>query len=123
MDAAEIIADLDGALAQGGETITLKRAFLESDGETQNYWAVQCAAKVVLYQPQEIIDAGGGVQDTLIIISPTQMLAAGWPVPPVKDDQIFLGDGTDDTTRGNVEIVGQERWQGQTVRYELKCRF
>jgi hypothetical protein len=126
MNAQELINDLDRALADGGEPVTLRRAYVESDGESESEFNVTIQGKVRRLQPQEIIDEHGAiVQDSLVVISPTGLIAASWPFPPVKDDRIFLGDGIDpaDADSGNIWIVTEERWQGQVVRYTLHCRF
>jgi hypothetical protein len=68
------IATLDRHLQLKGEDILLRRTV------GSNTTDVACRAKVSGYQPQEIVSGSGLMQgDSQVIISPTQIIAAGWP--------------------------------------------
>ena len=63
---------LDRALARAGQTITLRRTV---DGSNTD---VECPAAIRGFSPSELVD-GITQQDSLVIISPTQINAAKWP--------------------------------------------
>lgn len=115
------IRDLDGELARTGELIKIARLHDAPDGASVAFYCERIPAKVVLAQPQELA-AGGGLADSTVIISPTRLLARKFPIPPKKDDRIWvtLPDGRELT--GNVESIIEQRVQGVVVQYELKTR-
>lgn len=82
---AEAIAALDEALADVGQLITLRR----TTGTQQIPFDVQVKAMVRGYSPEELI---GGItqQDSMVILSPTDIDAKGWPGPataPTNEDR------------------------------------
>lgn len=76
MTPAEMIADLDSALVEAGETITLRRRV----GTTNVFVEVTCKAKVAGYA-SEVLVAGVKQTASTFIISPTEINAASatWP--------------------------------------------
>lgn len=95
---AEELADLDEFLADDGETLFLWRG---------NGARVTCRAFVRGYQPQEIV---GSItqQDLKVILSPTQINAAGWPnlapTTPAGDPRIPLKGDRMLTSRGPLTV-------------------
>ena len=74
-----LVADLDQALATDGQTVTIQRLFLGAGG-VQIPVSVDCKAAVRPYGAKELV--GGITQDqSEVIMSPTQIIAAGWPGP------------------------------------------
>lgn len=76
------IESLDRALARSGQTVTLRRL--------TNTDLAGIPAMVRGYSPDELVD-GITQQDSFVIISPTQINAAGWPgtqVPGQPDIRI-----------------------------------
>jgi len=77
MSAFQEIRDLDAALALDGEDIVLRRV---TGAANQAHFDCTCQAFVRGYQPHELIAGSGIIQgDSKVIISPTQIDAAGWP--------------------------------------------
>jgi hypothetical protein len=78
MTPQEAIAALDAGLAQAGETIRLMR--LASPPASGIAAVVTCLAAVRGYDPSDI-SPGSGItqQDQKMILSPTLIVAAGWP--------------------------------------------
>jgi hypothetical protein len=75
-DAEQAIADLDAALASDGEWIELWR----ETGQQRVPFKVRCRAFVRGYAAQELV--GGIAQtDLKIVMSPTEIVRAGWPGP------------------------------------------
>lgn len=76
-DAAQHIADLDRSLAEHGEDIVLRRVNGTSTAN-QTFVDVTCRAFVRGFSPDELV---GGItqQDRNVILSSTEIDAAGWP--------------------------------------------
>lgn len=91
---AEIDA-LDRALARVGEDVVLRRVTSGSNVD------VTCRARVRSPAVQEIA-AGYQQDDSLVILSPTQILAAGWP----GDGSMIRGGGPNGD---QVKIAGRFR--------------
>ena len=119
--AQRCIADLDTALARTGELIKIARLHDAPDGDQVAFYCENVPAKVVNAQPQEIIAVTGN-QDSVIIISPTRLAARQWPVPPRKDDRVWIIEASGRELVGNIESVIEQRVGGAVVRYELKTR-
>ena len=121
--AQRCIADLDTALARTGEVSINDRALFTDapDGDQVAFYCENVPAKVVNAQPQEIIAVTGN-QDSAIIISPTRLAARQWPVPPRKDDRVWIIEASGRELVGNIESVIEQRVGGAVVRYELKTR-
>ena len=85
MTPAQAIADLDFALSEAGEPCVLRRpGFI---GMTPAPVDVTVMARVRTYKPSQI--AGATLQgDSTAVLSPTEIIAAGWPGTDP-------GDGTD----------------------------
>jgi hypothetical protein len=79
--AEQAIADLDASLAQDGETVTLTALA----GAAQIPLSVDCMAFVRRLQRATNDEVADGVpqQRFLVILSPTEITAAGWPGPAV----------------------------------------
>lgn len=76
--AAHAIAVLDRQLARKGSDAVLRR--YSGSGEAATAVDVTVRASARRYQPQEV--AGGVIEGrTMLVISPTQILAEGWPDP------------------------------------------
>lgn len=89
------IADLDDALAEYGADVVLRRISGTAPSTTNTDVTVRAAIRS--FQPQELV--GGIVQtDSRVIISPTQITAAGWP-----------GDGTLPRPNDRLVIAGRVR--------------
>jgi len=119
MTPSATIKSLDGALAAGGQTVTLRKLPTTD---------VVCPAAVRGYQPQELT-SNITQQDSKVILSPTQINAAIWPgtqVPGQEDIRIpskNRGDlcqinGKFRTIQASVGIYVQD----VLVRIELQVR-
>lgn len=75
-DPNDLIDELDRALDETGEDITLRH--VSGTGDAQTFTDVKCRARVLALTLEEI--AAGIAQDNQsVIISPTQINDAGWP--------------------------------------------
>ena len=75
----QAVADLDAALASDGETVELQRLV----GTQLIPIRVACRAFVRSYDARELV--GGITQDqSRVIISPSEIIRAGWPGPDVE---------------------------------------
>lgn len=90
MSPQEIISSLDSNLQAIGEDIVLR--YVAGSGGSETALDVVCRARVTSLSNEEI--AAGITQDQQnVIISPTQITAAGWPgtapsnAPPFQPDQ------------------------------------
>lgn len=125
---ASLIADLDEALADAGETITLQHLTI-APNSTQIPFPVTCRAVVRGYSPEELIAGSGIIQkDRKIIMSPTEITAAGWPGPmPVGPniDKRIPRNG-DRVIRNGLPMIIQTAEglyvQGTLVRIEAQAR-
>jgi hypothetical protein len=107
------VAALNRQLASKGEPVVLRRPLTTNP---VTYQDVTVQAFVRGYKPQELI---GGINqgDSIIILSPTQMVAAGWPIPPKASDKaVYQG-----RTR-NVQTCSPITIGSTAVRYELQVR-
>lgn len=85
MTPAQAIADLDDALSEAGEPCVLRRPGFA--GMTPDPVDVAVMARVRTYRPAQIV--GAILQgDSVAVLSPTEIIAAGWPGADP-------GDGTD----------------------------
>lgn len=119
------IAALDRGLAlRGQDRVKLARLSDAPEGQQSSFYCEDIPAQIVLVQPQETmgIGAGGAIQDTKVIISPTRMTQRQWPQPPRKDDRIYIPMPDGSTLIANVESVLIQTVQGVAVRYEMNCR-
>lgn len=129
-EAEAAIRDLDSALAEAGENIRLQRLTLGPNG-AQIPFEVTCRASVRQYQPSEL--AGGIIQgDSLVILSPTEIIKAQWPggTPQSSDADKRVprggaGQGDKVIIQGrarNIEAAAPYYLAGELVRIELQCR-
>jgi hypothetical protein len=72
----ELIADLDGSLGRRGENIILRRRDA-TDSPAVNI-DVTVRARVMAFAPNELVGTISQT-DSRVILSPTQIIAAGWP--------------------------------------------
>lgn len=86
-DAADHITALDQAVADVGQMIKLRRF----TGTQKIPFDVDCLAVVRGYSPDELV---GGItqQDSMVIVSPTEITEKGWPGPnssatPTNEDR------------------------------------
>jgi hypothetical protein len=115
-EADACIADLDAALAEYGSTVRLQRMTSGPNG-TSIPFEVVCPAQVNAFAPQELVVISGDAPTSKVTISPTPLLQAQWPAPPLKDDRIFI-----EGRPANVEVVASLSVGGKIVRYDLQCR-
>lgn len=126
IDPAGAIADLDAALAETGQTITLRRLTLGPNG-VQIPFSVDCAAAVRGYAPNELVN-GITQQDSKVILSPTEITRAGWPGPamvpttldrrvPLKNDKVII-----DGRVRNVEAAIGVSVGSELVRLEIQVK-
>lgn len=123
MTPSECIADLDASLATDGDgIITLQRMTL-GPGGTQIAFSVNCLAFVRGYEPNEMI---GGItqQDSRVIISPTEIVAAGWTSgKPANEDRRVPMKGNKAIIQGrvrNIEAAVGKYVGGELVRIEMR---
>lgn len=117
-------AALERALARKGETIILRRLTL-APLAVQSAIDVTCRAFVSGYRPEELI--GGITQaDSLVIISPKEIIASQWPggQPPTSASTANLPRRNDKAViqgrERNVEAVGPFYVDGELVRIEMR---
>lgn len=110
MTPQQAIAQLDRQLARNGQTVTLRRGSAETPEATATVKAF-----VRGYKAEELV---GDIDqtDSKVILSPTGLVAQGWPGGvPVKGDWITI-DGEVRT----VEAVGTVKLIDVVVRIELQ---
>jgi hypothetical protein len=73
------------------------------------------AARVMAYQPQEIVGTTVIQGDTKVILLKSDLVVKGYPVPPVKGDQIVVNGKTltaqavdQNTRKSGTEIIAYE---------------
>jgi hypothetical protein len=107
-----LIARLDAAIAGYGQTVTLQRTAIGTDGAITVASEITCAAAVRTYAPQDL--EAGEVQDIRVVVSPTGLGAFG---VPNRDDPIIInGD------RSNIEQIAPLYYGGALVRVNMLCR-
>lgn len=124
MTPAECIASLDSALADKGQNVVLQRMTLGPSGR-QIPFSVTCKAFVRGYDPDQWI--GGLTQhDSKVIISPTEITAAGWTngrLPPdetrvpIRNNKVVVAGATKNVEAGFGFYVG-----GELVRIEMQVK-
>jgi len=138
----QAIADLDASLKDDGEPIRLQRLTPAQNNDLgagggdvlgagsgdvigAGMFEVTCQAHVRRYQPHELV---GGItqQDSKLILSPTEIIAAGWTSGrpayddqrvPMKGNRVFIGGRP-----CNVEAAAGIRMAGELVRIEAMVR-
>lgn len=124
---SDLIAALDDALAQVGEDATLRRVVGQGNN-TQNS-DVAIRAKFGPVPPEKLVD-GITQADFEVILSPTQILAHGWPggntAPPINPNASWLPQVNDKVLRQatgrwhNVKVPPRVLAPtGEVVRIEL----
>lgn len=120
----DFITALDDALKRAGSDITLRRVTGQAPTTANSDVTVRAAVRS--FQPQELV---GGISqtDSHVIISPTQIVAAGWPgdgetpsssipdptLPRINDKLVIAGRVR------NVKVVQPIYINGELVRIEM----
>jgi hypothetical protein len=120
----DFVGALDDALLRAGTDITLRRVL--GVAPTTTSYDVTVRAAVRSFQPEELV---GGISqtDSHVIISPTQIAAAGWPgdgespsvtvpdptLPRINDKLVIAGRVR------NVKVVQPIYINGELVRIEM----
>lgn len=124
MTPADCIADLDSQLAAYGETVELRRLTAGPNG-VQIPFSVSCRAFVRGYKPAELV---GGItqQDSKVILSPSEIIAAGWTSGrAANEDGRLPQKGNRAMIAGkarNVEAAVGIYVAGELVRIEMQVR-
>lgn len=109
--AAQAIRDLDAELERVGALIKLERMHDAPDGASVSFFAERVPAKLILRAPQTI---DGAFPASSVIISPTTLARRQWPMPPRRDDRIWIGKLV-----AVVRDITEFRIAGDVVRYQL----
>jgi hypothetical protein len=112
--ARRCIAGLDSALFRTGELITIARLADAPGGDQVAFKCENTPAKVTLVAPQEV---NGTFPDSIVVISPTRLRERQWPVPPRRDDRVYVG-----AVVANIESVVEHRVGGCVVRYQIAVK-
>ncbi len=118
MTPASSIASLDRFLVKRGEDVTLRR--IVGTGASPDNQDCTIRAHVRALKDDELV-ANVKQDDRMLIMSPTQIMAANWPggafeLPAENDKAIVAG------TPCNAEFVKPIRMAGQVVRIEMRIR-
>lgn len=100
---------LDQHLAEAGEPVTLRRRI----GTSANFVDVVCTAFVRGYAPEQLV---GDIaqQDSLVILSPSEIAAADWPGSaggvawPQRNDRFIIGGQERNVEAGAPIRIGDE---------------
>ncbi|TIU02331.1 MAG: hypothetical protein E5W43_00885 [Mesorhizobium sp.] len=113
MTPQELIADLDAALIDAGQTVTLRRLTLGPGGIQIPFDVENVPAAVRPLKPEELI---GNLDQTAsrIVISPTVIAARQFPFPVKKGDKIVANGKV-----RNIEFPGPIYVQDVLVRLNL----
>jgi hypothetical protein len=128
-EAESLISELTSALAEDGETITLRRTVLGPNNKAIFPVDVETMAIVRGYQPYEI-SAGSGImqQDVKIVLSPADIELRNWPgtgaQQPGTDKRIPVKGDIALTSRGPLTVQAGAGIvvQDVLVRIELQAR-
>ncbi len=106
------VSRLDASLARRGEDVKLRRLTL-GPNSLQIPFDCDVRASILPLEAKELV---GGIDQTWsrVILSPTQINAAQWPLPIRKGDKIVQGGKA-----RNVEFVKAKNMAGTLVRIEL----
>lgn len=109
---AELIADLDAALLDAGEDVKLRRLTLGPNA-IQIPFDADVRASIRPLRPEELV---GAIDQTWsrVVLSPTDINRAQWPLPVKKNDKIVQ-----DGKVRNVEFAKHIRLQNELVRIDL----
>jgi hypothetical protein len=122
-DAEQLVADLDEELARDGQDIRLQRL----TGTQQIPFEVTCRAFVRPVSAEQLI-AGITQDSSNVVLSPTQIVAAGWPGPNSSKTPTTV-DRRVPTNNDKVVIAGKVRQinavmpvyaDGELVRINLR---
>jgi hypothetical protein len=115
---ADLIERLDRALSEYGQDIVLQRLDTDTAGEQTVVYEAPCRAVVRAHYPQELDHIAFETLDTTVVLSPTDLVLAGWPEPiPAKDDRLLIAGRPN-----NVVTVSPIQVDGTLVRIDLTCR-
>lgn len=113
-EAESCIAELDQALFEVGEPVTLQKIAVDADGAETITLAADVRANVRASKPQDL--EASDVTDIDVILSPTGLEAFGIPT---RDDRLILG------TTGmacNILNIAPIFVTGTLARIDMKCR-
>lgn len=117
MSPEQAIFALDRSLAAHGQDAILRR--WSGSGSARTPTDVAVRVRALDYKPEELV--GGIMQgDTRVILSPTQIVAAGWPGPqdwPRIGDRLVI-----DGRERNVQAAPPFRIDGVVVRIDVTVR-
>ena len=120
MTPAAAIAALDRHLASNGEDVVLQKIVSGAVSAS-----VTARAIVRGYDPEELV-AGIAQQDSLVIVSPTEIDAAAWPgLPDGLEDERVPVKGDRVSIAGRVRAIEAAtgiRMAGELVRIEMQVR-
>ncbi len=105
-----LIARLDAAIAQYGQTVTIQRTTTDATGAS-TVSEITCAASVRPSGPQDVEAAG--VVPIRVIVSPTGL---GTFVPQPHDLILIDGDAAD------IQQIAPLTFGGRVVRVNMLCR-
>ena len=107
------VTRINDMINRAGQTVTLRRV---AGTTSQTFTDVAAKASVRGYQPHDLV---GPVQqgDREVTIGTGEMLAAGWPTPPKRNDKAII-DGV--TT--NVEATEARHFREEIAFFVLRCR-
>jgi hypothetical protein len=96
------IADLDYVLSMDGEWINIRRLF----GTQMIPVSVRCRASVRTISGSEL-ESGINQEQSDVILSPSQIIAAGWPGPwtPSANEPINLGTDRRVPRKGDKAVI------------------
>jgi hypothetical protein len=122
-DPQSLIDDLDAALADAGEDVTLRRL----RGTPQVATDVVCRAVLRGYADRELVGGMITEQDQHFILSPTQINAAGWPgaaadTNTTADQRVPINGDRMLTTRGWMTVMTAGGFYDQNVLVRIEGR-
>lgn len=113
MTPAQAVAALDRALAAGGTPVTLRRV---SGTDPQTFTDCACPAKVAGGAAPAALPGGELAQAEIrVILSPSALAAAGWPVPIRRGDKVLIAGRA-----RQVEAAEAVELAGAVVRWNLR---
>jgi len=108
-----MIARLDAAVGQYGQTVTLQHTAVDpATGAITVADEITCAAAVRAFGPQDL--EAGEVTEIKVVISPTGLGSFGIPS---RDDRIII-----DGNPSNITQIAPLSFGGRLVRLNLLCR-
>ena len=115
MSPAAAIAALDRAISHAGETVTVRR-YSGNTTAGRTHVEAACKARVTDFKPEELT---GDIShdDAMVVMSPTQLAAAGWTGGVVKGDRLIIRSKERMVEESDAVLI-----QDTLVRYNLRVR-